>query len=190
MAPEVHWYIDAAWFVAGIVWLIGAFTAKPTERRQSPSSRVGQIVFFAIAFVLLTDARLHYTPLGIRFVVDTVATAKLGVYLTFAGVAFAIWARLHIGRNWSGSVTIKADHQLARTGPYSIVRHPIYSGFLVAILGTAITIGEIRGLFAFVCAFIGVKLKAGLEEKFMREQFGDEYVQYEREVKALIPFVW
>jgi protein-S-isoprenylcysteine O-methyltransferase Ste14 len=112
------------------------------------------------------------------------------VDMTFAGVAFAIWARLHIGRNWSGTVTIKADHKLIRTGPYAIVRHPIYSGFLTAVLGTAIAIGEVRGLFAFVAAFIGVKLKAGLEEEFMTEQFGDEYVQYQREVKAFIPFVW
>jgi protein-S-isoprenylcysteine O-methyltransferase Ste14 len=190
MAPEVQRYIDAAWFLAGIVWLVCAFTAKPTERRQSPSSRVGQIVFFAIAFILLTNARLHYTPLGIRFIADTATAAKSGVYLTFAGVAFAIWARLHIGRNWSGTVTIKTDHTLIRTGPYSIVRHPIYTGFLVATLGTAIAIGEIRGLFAFVAALIGVKFKAGLEEKFMTERFGDEYVQYEREVKAFIPFVW
>ena len=190
MAPEVQRYIDAAWLLAGIVWLVCAFKSKPTERNQSPSSRVAQTVFFVIAVILLTNWKLHSTLLGIRFLADTAAAAKLGVGLTFAGVAFAIWARLHIGRNWSGTVTIKTGHTLVRTGPYSIVRHPIYTGFLTATLGTAIAIGEIRGLFAFIAAFIGVKLKATLEEQFMTERFGEEYVQYECEVKGLIPFVW
>jgi protein-S-isoprenylcysteine O-methyltransferase Ste14 len=190
MAPEVQRYIDAAWLLAGIVWLVCAFTAKPNERRQSASSRVTQTVFFAIAVILLTNARLRFSTLGIRFIANTAAAAKLGVDLTFAGVAFAIWARLHIGRNWSGTVTIKTDHTLVRTGPYSIVRHPIYTGLLMATLGTAVAIGEIRGLFAVVVAFIGVKFKAALEEQFMTEKFGPEYVQYQREVKGLIPFVW
>ena len=85
---------------------------------------------------------------------------------------------------------IKRDHQLIRSGPYSFVRHPIYSGLLLAILGTATYIGEIRGLFALALAIIGLKWKSLTEESFMQEQFGSSYIEYKRHVKALIPFVW
>jgi protein-S-isoprenylcysteine O-methyltransferase Ste14 len=105
-------------------------------------------------------------------------------------VAFAIWARFYLGRNWSGTVTVKQDHKLIRTGPYAVVRHPIYAGFGLAILGTAIAIGEVRGLAATVTALIGMALKSRLEEEFMTEQFGAEYVQYKKDVKAMIPFIW
>ncbi len=95
-----------------------------------------------------------------------------------------------MGRNWSGTVTVKQDHKLIRTGPYAVARHPIYAGLGLAILGTAIAIGEVRGLAATVAALIGMALKSRLEEEFMTEQFGAEYVQYKKDVKAMIPFIW
>ena len=85
---------------------------------------------------------------------------------------------------------IKRDHELIRSGPYSIVRHPIYTGFLLAILGTVIYIGEMRGLVAFALAITGLKWKSLTEESLMQEQFGTQYADYKRHVKALVPFVW
>lgn len=125
-----------------------------------------------------------------RFVPRSYGVAWLGVALTIAGIALAIVARLFLGGNWSGSVTIKQGHTLVRKGPYTIVRHPIYSGFLLAILGTGLAIGEIRALIAAILIFAILAHKINLEERFMMEQFGAEYGQYRRRVKALIPFVW
>lgn len=106
------------------------------------------------------------------------------------GVAFAIWARVFLGGNWSSAVTIKADHELVRNGPYALVRHPIYSGTLLALLGTSIVFHAMRGLLAFGVAFLALRIKSRREEVFMMQEFGAEYVGYMKTVKALIPFVW
>jgi protein-S-isoprenylcysteine O-methyltransferase Ste14 len=128
--------------------------------------------------------------LGWRFFAASGAIGWAGFAITVAGVAVAIWARLYIGRNWSGTVTVKQDHELVRNGPYALVRHPIYSGLALAILGTALAVGEVRCLLAFVLVVFEFKRKSSLEERFMIEQFGAKYVRYRREVKALVPFVW
>ena len=94
-----------------------------------------------------------------------------------------------LGANWSALVTIKQDHQIIRRGPYALVRHPIYSGGLLALFGTAIAFGELRGLAGFALVFIAWWLKSRLEESFLESQFGASYTQYKREVKGLIPFV-
>jgi protein-S-isoprenylcysteine O-methyltransferase Ste14 len=85
---------------------------------------------------------------------------------------------------------VKEDHQLIRSGPYSVVRHPIYSGFLLAILGTAIYNGEMRSLIALALVLIGWKIKSMREEAFMATEFGEQYVEYRQQVKGLVPFVW
>jgi protein-S-isoprenylcysteine O-methyltransferase Ste14 len=138
----------------------------------------------------LSFRSLPWGPLGIRVIPRNLFLGYLGLALTVGGIAFAIWARFYIGRNWSGRVTIKKDHQLIRSGPYSIVRHPIYAGFIVALTGTVIAIGQIRAILALAVVVWGLRCKSKLEEQFMSEQFGEEYARYRQEVKSLIPFVW
>jgi protein-S-isoprenylcysteine O-methyltransferase Ste14 len=149
-----------------------------------------EILPLAIAFVLLRSnpALLEWT--STRFVPSTLGWQSFGAALTVAGVAVAIWSRFYLGRNWSGTVTVKQDHELIRSGPYGVVRHPIYSGGLLAILGTAIYVGEVRGLGALVLALIAWKIKSLHEESFMESEFGEQYLQYRQQVKALVPFVW
>ncbi len=106
-----------------------------------------------------------------------------------AGLGLAVWARAHLGRNWSGIVTVKKDHALIRTGPYRIVRHPIYTGLLLALIGTAAAIGEWRGVVAVICALIGFLRKIQVEEKRMRENF-PEYSRYRQQTAALIPLLY
>ena len=113
----------------------------------------------------------------------------LGAALTLAGIAFTIWARVLLGGNWSGGVTLKHDHELVIDGPYRWVRHPIYTGLLVALAGTALALGEWRGLLALAIAAAALWRKLGLEEALMRGQFGDAYAHYAERVPALIPFV-
>ena len=106
-----------------------------------------------------------------------------------AGLLFTIWARLYLGRNWSGVVTLKKDHELVRGGPYRFVRHPIYSGLLLAIAGSAVVRGEWRGVLALIIAFVALWRKLRLEERWLGEAFGEQYAAYRAEVAALIPFV-
>ncbi len=190
MEPNIVRVIDAVWIALGILWWAGAATAKQNARTEPPMSRLVHLVIMVSAFAMLFYPPLRIGVLAMRWLPDTAVTGYTGLAITLAGAAFAIWARLYIGRNWSANVTIKQDHELVRGGPYAVVRHPIYSGLLLAVLGTAVALGEVRGLIAFVLALIGWRMKSLVEEKFMAEQFGDEYGKYKRKVKALIPFIF
>jgi protein-S-isoprenylcysteine O-methyltransferase Ste14 len=184
---EVAGYI---WFALGILWLAMAFTAKRAAHRQSPGSRLLQIMPELVAFYLLFGRWPWPQWLRWRFVRESsLAIPWVGLALTVIGIGFSVWARLFLGRNWSGRVTIKEEHELIQTGPYSIVRHPIYSGFLLAILGTALVQGHLRSLLALPFAALGWAFKLRLEESFMAQQFGNVYLDYKRRVKALVPFV-
>ena len=141
------------------------------------------------AAVLMVSRRLPINWLYGRFLPATTAVTLSGMVLTAAGLAFAIWARLHLGGNWSGIITLKQGHTLVRTGPYRLVRHPIYSGLLLALLGSAIAIGEWRGLLAVALVGLALPRKASLEERWLRENFGNDYERYASEVPALIPSI-
>ena len=124
-----------------------------------------------------------------RFLPPTIIAYWLGLLMLAVGIAFAVWARLYLGRNWSGTVTVKQNHELIRSGPYRLVRHPIYTGLLLAILGTAVAFGEWRGLLAFALLTGSLSLKLRIEERFMSESFPKEYARYRAEVPALIPHI-
>jgi protein-S-isoprenylcysteine O-methyltransferase Ste14 len=113
----------------------------------------------------------------------------LGAALTVAGLLFAVWAREHLGRNWSRSVTIKQGHELITTGPYAVVRHPIYTGILAGFLGMAIAISQVRGFIVFVLIFLVFWLKLRMEEQWMRSQFGETYAAYAEQTAALVPYL-
>ena len=115
------------------------------------------------------------------------ATFFCGAAITALGLAFAVWARVHLGRNWSGVVTLKEDHELIRSGPYALVRHPIYTGLLLGFVGSVIARGEWRGVLAFALVIGALWFKLRLEERWMIETFGDAYRRYHSEVPALIP---
>jgi protein-S-isoprenylcysteine O-methyltransferase Ste14 len=113
----------------------------------------------------------------------------LGATLTFAGLAFAIWARFVIAGNWSSYVELKRDHELIVAGPYRWVRHPIYTGLLLAFVGSALAVGEWRGVLAVAIVAASFWRKLKLEEAVMRRQFGETYARYAARVPALIPFI-
>jgi len=182
--------IIAAWLAAVIFWLVGTIKTKATVRRQTLSSRLLEIAPLVLGIVLLRTDRTLFHLMAVRFVPATAGWQMVGAGITVAGVAVAIWSRYFLGQNWSATVTVKQEHELIRTGPYSVVRHPIYSGFLLAILGTAIYDGEYKGLLALVLVSVAWKIKSLHEEAFMQSEFGDDYTQYKREVKGLVPFVW
>jgi protein-S-isoprenylcysteine O-methyltransferase Ste14 len=170
-------------------WIAAAWNVKATRRHEPFASRLGHAALTVLAAALLAFRGYPLRWLNARFLPKAMLAYWLGLLMVGAGLAFAVWARIHLGRNWSGRVTVKEDHELIRTGPYGIVRHPIYTGLLFAILGTAIAFGEWRGLIAFGILAGSLLVKLRIEERFMGETFGEQYARYRAEVPALIPFV-
>ena len=175
----------SAWL---LYWVIAALGAKITQRRESLGSRLSHVVPLLIGVTLIAWPRVPWDWLSLPLLPQRPLTYGVGLALVMLGLAFTVWARLHLGRNWSGTVTLKEGHELIRSGPYAYVRHPIYTGLLVALLGSAVACGELRamiGLSVVAGAFIR---KLRIEERFMRAIFPGQYPRYCTEVPALIPF--
>lgn len=143
-----------------------------------------------LAYSLVFKTQFRPGPLDSFFIAPTRAVEWAGLGLTAAGLGIAVLARVTLGRNWSGTVAVKVDHQLIRGGPYAVVRHPIYSGLALAPLGTAVFYTRVGCLLGVALAVIGWRLKSPTEEAFMEREFGAEYAAYKRRVKAPIPLVW
>lgn len=189
MQPNLFLWINGFWIAFLLIWIVAAFKTKQSVRRHAGASRALQVILVIMGAILMWNPGLRIGPLGNRLWPDSVGLEYAGVALAFAGIAFAVWARFVIGQNWSSEITIKQEHELIRRGPYALVRHPIYSGVLLALAGTALYVDELRGLLGFALFVIGWWLKLRTEESFMLQQFGDQYRSYQRQVKALIPFV-
>src|SRR5262249_8390586 len=176
-----------AWSVFLVYWAITAVGTKPSVKRESVWGRAPQMVLVALGAVLVFRSDTPFELLRQRFVPRHPLLAGSGVLLTWLGIAIAIWARYHIGQNWSGRVTLKEDHQLIRTGPYARMRHPIYSGIALALLGTAMVIGEWRALIGVLLITSAHILKARKEEAWLGARFGKAYEDYRNVSGFLLP---
>jgi protein-S-isoprenylcysteine O-methyltransferase Ste14 len=178
-----------SWAVLLAVWLPGYLTVKKTSHAPSLGFQIPTSVLLLVCFVLLFNPRGF--GLQAQLTPQTEIFGWIGVAIDLLGIAFAIWARIVLGRNWSGLIMgVKEGHELVQKGPYAIVRHPIYTGFLLAIFGTTLTLGTFASYVGFVAGAIALVTRIGLEERLMREQFGDSHDAYRRRTKKLIPFVW
>jgi len=189
MNPIYDWTFPVLWWSWAAYWIISSFRVRPTKRAQSNAARLAYFGEWVLAFVLLTSHGLSIGWLGTRIVPLTPALFFTGAGITTAGLGFSVWARVHLGEYWSGTVTLKKGHRLIRSGPYALVRHPIYTGLLVAMLGTAVAVDRVRGLLGLAIIIASLARKLRLEEKWLTEELGEEYTQYRREVRALIPAV-
>ena len=189
--PFVYRYLFATmWGLWALYWWVASANVKHAVRRESFASRVTHIAPLAIAALLLFDGRgILFPPLAVRLLPRAGWVFWTGAVLTAAGLLFTVWARLHLGSNWSGIVTIKKEHELVETGPYRIVRHPIYTGLLLAFAGSAVARGDVRAVLALAIAFAALWRKLKLEERWLGEEFGDAYEAYRRRVAALVPFI-
>jgi protein-S-isoprenylcysteine O-methyltransferase Ste14 len=188
-APPIYRnIITALWLAWALFWLLAALSNKTTQRRESPGSRLAHVLPLLAGAVLLAWRTVPWPWLALRLWRVSFSTYCIGVALLVAGLAFSVWARVHLGRNWSGSVTVKQDHELIRSGPYAWVRHPIYTGLLSALLGTVIVSGTVRAVIGFAIITAALLRKLRIEEGFMRETFPGVYERYCAEVPALIPF--
>lgn len=181
--------IDVMWIVLFGYWGLAATTASKASRAESHLSRGVHMAMMGFAFVLVLTDVFSVGILGQRFLPATQIATIIGLLMTACGVGLAIWARYTLGKNWSGTVTIKNEHELIRTGPYALTRHPIYTGFLLALLGSAVTVGEWRGLVGVAIMLAAYLRKIGIEENWLSQEFGERYQQYRHQVKALIPFL-
>ena len=179
------------WLAWAAYWWALSRRVKATERRESLYSRLAFIVPLLFAGVLLFAPILEIPVINARFLPLAAwrVWGGVGVALNLVGLLLAVWARMYLGRNWSGVVTIKEDHELITGGPYRMVRHPIYTGLLLAFVGLALARGEWRSILGVVIAAGAFWRKLRIEECWMRERFGDKYQTYSQRVAALIPFV-
>jgi protein-S-isoprenylcysteine O-methyltransferase Ste14 len=177
-------YLWGAFF---LLWILAALRTKKTQRRENVASRLSYAVITALGFALMFWVNVGVGALDVRWLPQSDAAEIAGIAIIIAGLAFAVWARLHLKSNWSGVVTVKQDHQLIRSGPYRWVRHPIYSGMILAMAGTAVENGRLRGILGVLLVFIGFWIKSRKEEQFMRQTFGEQYEVYCQSTGTLIP---
>jgi protein-S-isoprenylcysteine O-methyltransferase Ste14 len=181
--------IAILWLAWLAYWMVSAADAKATRWRESFLSQLRHRVPVWLALWLLVVPRTLPLVLTRRILPPSTILAAASIALVAAGLGFSIWARRHLGRNWSATVTVKEDHTLVTTGPYAHVRHPIYSGILLAFLGTALATGEWRGFLALALVLVALIIKIRIEEERMRETFPD-YEVYRRGTAALVPFIF
>ena len=175
------------WTVLCLYWMLSALRTEPVRSRESLGQWLGYVLPLALGLTLLFNPRAHYSWLGMRFAPDTIAVAVAGIVLTAAGIALAMGARLVLGENWSATVSIRKNQELIRMGPYRIMRHPIHTGMLLGLLGTAVVVGEVRSLLALVILGLGFYLKARKEEVFLLREFGGGFEAHAKHTGMFLP---
>src|ERR1041385_970484 len=181
--------IFICWGIFFIVWVLAAIFTKRTVYHQSGAERLRYMGVIVIGwYFLFRGHRLPY-PFNLRIIPETYAILVLSSILCVCGLVLCLWARAILGRNWSGTVTLKENHELIVRGPYRFVRHPIYTCLLAMMIATAIAQGHLAGILALVLVFISFWIKLLQEEAVMLKQFGKQYVDYQKRVKRIVPFV-
>lgn len=184
-----HWLFLFAWWSFAAYWLVSALWAKRTKVAEPPLPRILHFLIGTLAIMILAFHDRFPATVDRQLWPRNGFTFWLGATVTLAGLGFAVWARIHLGRFWSGAITLKEGHRLIRSGPYQFVRNPIYTGIITGVAGTAIAIGKISGLVAVVIIFAVYSWKIRREERLLATGFGEEYSAYRREVPALVPFL-
>lgn len=182
--------MQGAWFAWWITWMAAAAWSDRATKRPPAWRQIDYRVLAAVGAILLFAPYRHrLASEGILWrLPDAAGWTMVAIALT--GFAFTWWARLHLGRLWSSSVTRKADHRVVDTGPYGLVRHPIYTGIILSSTATAILRGTALAWLGAAVMTLGWHIKARLEERFLREQLGaDAYDDYARRVPMLVPFL-
>ena len=187
MSGPLYWIVEACWVLFLVVWAITSFQAKRSVSRGLNSAGVIWRVAVLVLVVVLSQGvargwipRPTPFPYGVQLV---------GVPLTIFGIGFAIWARMTLGSNWGMPMTLREKPDLITGGPYAYVRHPIYTGIVFGMLGTAL----VFGVWWFIILLIALGyflISIGQEEKDMTEHFPDAYPAYRMRTKRLIPFVY
>jgi protein-S-isoprenylcysteine O-methyltransferase Ste14 len=175
--------IVTPWLLFSLYWEIAAKNVAADKSAEPTRSRGVHVVLTNVA-ILLTVIQLHGSA---RLLPTSIVLFGIGVAIESIGLLLAIWSRRCLGRNWSGRITIKVEHQLIRSGPYRLLRHPIYTGILVMYTGTAMASGTWLAMLGLAMAVFAYARKIRLEEAIMRSAFGTEYDAYSRDTWAFVP---
>lgn len=181
----------ALWLLWVAYWVRSSRAVKPVMRKESEASRRYQSIPMIAGGLLVALPDLGLPVFDARYLASgQPALFAAALAIVVAGLLFTVWARVFLGNNWSVSVTLKTGHELVRGGPYALVRHPIYTGGLLAIAGSALAGGQWRGLLGLALVAGSLIYKIKLEERWLGEHFGNPYAQYQADVPALIPLVF
>ena len=175
------------WAGFALSWIAAMPWSSKVEKRVGMGREIAyRIVLIAGGLIFLIPAHGYEGPLRLWYLPHRMVWPAVGMIAL--GFAFSWWARIWLGALWSGQVTKKADHRVVDTGPYRIVRHPIYTGILLAIYATAALKGTVLGLAGAVAITLGLWMKARLEERFLGEELGSDYDAYRTRIPMLMPF--
>jgi len=175
------------WMLLLLVWAVLWNGAKQAKRREDWSQRAVHLILLIPGAALLFGPTLPWQSLDERVLPDAPMVWETGLALTALGVGVAIWARLILGGNWSGTVTLKKDHELVRSGPYRWIRHPIYTGMVVALVGSGLIRDHRKGWIGLAIVLAAFYIKARREERFLSEEFGDSYREHSRRTGMFLP---
>jgi protein-S-isoprenylcysteine O-methyltransferase Ste14 len=183
-------FFPVVWIAFILYWRIKAADSKAAQRLEPAAPQILRALTFLIVIVVLSTTLIPLPWLYRQLWPSGIWSFWIGAAVTLVGLLFAVWARRHLGSNWSQAVTVKQGHELITTGPYALVRHPIYTGILTGFLGTAIALSQVRGVIGFVLIFVALWAKLRTEEEWMRSQFGETYETYAHETAALVPYLF
>ncbi len=184
------------WIAVILVWIIGARMSKKRAATSSRAWMKGYFIRVGIAVllvVLINTPAVRQSVMGLQnqaAVFDIAILRYGGFVLALLGIAFAVWARIQIGRNWGVPMSLRENHELVTGGPYAIVRHPIYTGLFFALFGSAFFYQSPVMLLVTAIFAIYYIFAARREERTMLEQFPDQYPAYRSRTKMLIPFIF
>jgi len=173
------------WNTLLVVWVLMWFGMKRAKKLETPGERLQHVIPVVLAFWLLfgNPGKL----LNLRLLPQTPLVLWIGLLLTALGVGISIWARLSLGANWSGMVTLKQNHELIRKGLYRWIRHPIYTGILLGFIGTALIESHARGWLGFAILLLSFYFKARREENFLKQEFGEGFEEHLRQTGMFLP---
>lgn len=180
-------------FLTIIFWILVTGYWIVSARKIGQGHRGNEIFSF---IKLIGSALIIYLPLltgtflATKLYTTHFLTGVIGSALCLSGILIMVWAREHLGKNWSGNVILQQGHSISKDGPYKYIRHPIYSGGLLAMLVSAVVVGQIFGFVWVLFCIFGLNVKINKEEDLLTGQFPDEYPQYKKYTKKLVPFIW
>jgi len=188
--------VSASWLIFILYWFISAWSVKRIQQTRGWLGGnwypilylIG--VLFMLNFKFLGKLGIPTSKLAILLLPTTFVLNVIIVILLITGLMIAIVARRTLAKNWSGAVALKEDHELITTGPYQYVRHPIYTGMLLMILGTALSLATLGAGIGFLIILAGVLLKLKQEEALLTQHFAQSYLSYKKRTSTLIPFIW
>jgi protein-S-isoprenylcysteine O-methyltransferase Ste14 len=188
--------VQACWIIFVLYWFISATSVKPIQETRGWLGGNWYPILYLIGFLFMINFRflgrlgIPTDKLAILLLPHTIVLNIIIVILLIAGLMIAIIARHTLARNWSGAVALKEDHELITAGLYQYVRHPIYTGMLLMILGTALSFATIGACIGFLIILVGILFKLKQEEALLTKHFAQDYLTYKKRTKTLLPFIW